>query len=463
MSTIVFATTCKGRAEHVKQTLPQNLADNPSPNSKFVLLDYSSQDGLAEWVRDTQMPAIEAGKLIYYFFPAPGAFRIAHAKNMAARCGMIEGADILVTLDADNFTGPQFDQFILDNLPAGEKGVFLCPDFAAIKAMPWGEGEGPLRRPVRGFHGRLAIRTQEFLKLGGYDEGYAIWGSEDVDLLGRLNRMHYEPRHIPVPYLHPIPHGADVRFKEYPEAKQNEGKWNIKKIGMRTETVVNYGQIGLGTVYRNFSSTPIELLPIPTRLFGIGLHKTATTSLHRAFQILGFDSLHWGQGEAPLIWEEMHAAGRSKTLERYYAACDLPIPLLYQKLDEAYPNSKFILTVRDEKKWLKSVERLWDPQYNPTRWEWDVWPISNRLHRALYGRADFNADVMLATYRNHNKAVQEYFKDRPQDLLVMDMDAWWGLRSAGWRQLCPFLGLPQPDCPYPHAYPTKLIETGGSL
>jgi hypothetical protein len=452
---IVYATTCKGRSEHVKQTLPQNLADNPGPDSKFVLLDYNSQDGLDEWLKATQMDAIRSGKLVTYFFPAPGAFKIAHAKNMAARCGLLEGADILVTLDADNFTGPNFDQFITKNLP--QLGGFLCPDFGAIKVMPWGkEGDrDPNRRPVRGFHGRLAIRAQDFIKMGGYDENYQMWGSEDIDMLGRLHRMNYTARHIDVCYLHPIPHGSDVRFKEYPEAKQFEGKWNMRQIDQRTETVVNYGKIGCGVVYRNFDPQPITLAPLPTRVFGIGLHKTGTTSLHRAFQILGYDSLHWGSGEAPLIWQEVNSAGRSKTLEKFYSACDLPIPLLYQQLDQAYPNSKFVLTIRSEEKWLTSVQRLWDSKYNPTRWEWDIWPISNQLHTALYGRPGFDAQTMLATYRRHNNEVQEYFKGC-DNLLVLNLESG---RDILWEVLCDFLGEPIPvGQKFPHEYRTRLRE-----
>jgi hypothetical protein len=219
---------------------------------------------------------------------------------------------------------------------------------------------------------------------------------------------------------------------------------------------VNYGQVGCGIVYKDYSDDPMVLRPIPTRIFGIGMHKTATTSLHKAFQILGFDSLHWGRGEAPLIWEEVNAAGRSMTLERFYAASDMPIPLLYQKLDEAYPGSKFILTIRDEAKWLKSVERLWDPEYNATRWQWDVWPISNRLHKAMYGRIDFDAETFLARYRRHNAEVLEYFQHRPDDLLVMDMED----PRPPWWLLCSFLEVPVPSVKYPHEYRTRTAKFG---
>src|ERR1700722_18021784 len=137
---------------------------------------------------------------------------------------------------------------------------------------------------------------------------------------------------------------------------------------------------------------------------------------------MGFSSFHWGAGEAPRIWQEMNPRGRSATLEQWYALSDLPIPLLYEKLDRAYPGSKFILTVRNEADWVKSVERLWDPRFNSTRWIWDAYPFSNRIHKILYGQKHFDPSRMLATYRWHNESVREYFQDRPGDLLEMDMD-----------------------------------------
>ena len=123
---------------------------------------------------------------------------------------------------------------------------------------------------------------------------------------------------------------------------------------------------------------------------------------------------------------------------------NLPIPLLYQQLDKAYPGSKFILTVRDESDWLRSVERLWDRRYNPTRWVWDVYPFSNHIHTVLYGQKDFNAEVFLARYRRHNAEVMEFFKSRPDDLLILDTPA-----GDGWEELCKFLGRPIPGTPFP--------------
>jgi hypothetical protein len=427
--------------------LPRNLAENRE--ARFVLLDYNSQDGLVDYAKESHAKDIASGRLVFYQHPANGAFHVAHAKNMAARCAIREGAEILVTMDADNFSGKDFDQFVCERFK--EPGVFLTPNYTQIQSMEWGKGD----RPLRGFAGRLAVKAQDFVKAGGYNEVYATWRGEDIDFNARMGRMGYTSRHIDNGHLGTIPHPASIRFKEYPEARQYESPGGWKIDGHENDTVVNDGKFGCGTVYRNFDPRPIELAPVPTRVFGIGLHKTATTSLHKAFQILGFDSLHWGTGEAPMIWHEIKKSGRSKTLEKFYAACDLPIPVLYRELDKAYPGSKFILTIRDEEKWLKSVERLWNPAYNPTRWMWDVYPFSHKIHRELYGTSDFDPITFLERYRRHNAEVQEYFEDRPQDLLVMRMDSGCG---ANWDRICPFLGADKPSIPYPVEHVTRERE-----
>lgn len=440
---IAFVTTCKGRAFHVKETLPKNMADNEYENAFFLVLDYASGDGLIPYLKANHAGDIASGRLIVYSFPTATTFHVSHAKNLAHRCAMLEGADVLVTVDADNYTGKDFDRFIMDQM---EPGIFLTPDHVGIREIPWESGV----RPNRGFAGRLVVRSQDFIKAGGYNETYDTWRGEDIDFNARMGRMGYTMRFIDNKYLHTIPHGAEVRFKEYPHAKQyeREGAWKVD--GRGHDTVVNDGKFGMGTVYRNFVPAPVEFGPVPTRIFGIGLHKTATTSLHKAFQILGFDSFHWGKGEAPLIWDEMNNVGRSVTMERWYAISDLPIPLLYRELDKAYPGSKFILTIRDEAKWLTSVQRLWDPAYNPSRWVWDVYPFSNRIHKALYGTKDFVAGLFLERYRAHNATVLEYFADRPNDLLVIHMG-----HGMEWDLLCSFLNQPIPPVPFPREYATR--------
>lgn len=432
----------------MKQTLPRNLGDTSHPDSVFVVLDYDSQDDLIPYLQANHAADIKSGRLVVYSYRnGGGPFRLAHSKNMAMRCGILEGADVLVMMDADNSGGVGFGQFISSSFaePGIRPGIFLCPNYQLIKSLPHGA-----LRPARGYAGRLAVWAQTFIKLGGYSELFDTWRGEDIDMNFRLLRMGYQMRHIPNAYLNAINHNAEVRFREYPHAQKYESADELEVIRARTDTIVNYGQFGMGEVRRNFSDEPIELAAVPTRIFGIGMHKTATTSLHKALQLLKLDSFHWGAGEAPLIWHEMQALGRSSTLEQYYALSDLPIPLLYRELDRAYPGSKFILTIRNETDWIKSVEKLWSYEHNPTRYLWDIYPFSNHIHTMMYGQKEFNREVMLSRYRQHNAEVREYFWGR-EDLLILDMELCGKLILQPWKFLCELLRSPVPAAPYPRA------------
>jgi hypothetical protein len=357
---------------------------------------------------------------------------MAHAKNMAHRLGIAEGADILVNIDADNYTGPGFAKYILEQFTPGED-LYLWSRMI--------KGEMP-----RGISGRIAVTRTDFLLVGGYDEKYENHSPDDKDFNARLGRMGIPGREIDRRFLLAINHTDKMRYREYPHAALA----TYDDFCVQSYTVVvNEGHIGCGTVWRNFGEDPICIEPVPTRIFGIGMHKTATTSLHTAFKTLGYKSGHWVTAHwAKAIYREMTQAGRSPTMEKFYAVCDLPIPLLFRQFDTNYPGSKFILTVRDEWKWLTSVRKHWNPASNKYRSQWDSDPFSHRVHQLLYGRKDFDPTIFLERYRRHNEEVLEHFRHRPADLLVMNMDS-----GSGWKELCMFLGVPIPAQAYPAVSP----------
>ena len=84
------------------------------------------------------------------------------------------------------------------------------------------------------------------------------------------------------------------------------------------------------------------------------MHKTGTTSLGLALLKLGYSVLG-----ARIDLGEKLSEGRIEEVleiaEPFDALQDVPWALLYKELDEKFPNSKFILTVREEEKWLKSL------------------------------------------------------------------------------------------------------------
>lgn len=431
---IGFVTSCKGRTHHLKETLPRNIADNADyPNAVFVVLSYGDRNGLAEYMRSPEiMPHIESGRVVYYDYPDGDGFHMALAKNLSHRCGILEGADLLVNTDADNYLGQGFARWLAGR---SNPNAFFCT--AKTKGVP------------RGVSGRIAVTKRQFLCAGGYDEKFSTWSRDDKDLNQRLCRLGFDPMQVDRYFAQAIDHGDEERFFHYPKIQETWRTDRHIQANPEDVTVVNWGKFGMGDVYRNFNEEPITLGPLPTRIFGVGMHKTATTSLDRALSILGIDGAHWiSHSWAQKIWEEMTSTGESLTLARHYALSDLPISLLFKQLDLAYPGSKFILTTRKEENWLSSVRDHFDPALHRAWKYWGQHPFPGMIHKALYGRMDFDSETMLTRYREHNREVLKYFSNRFNDLLVLDMD-----NGHGWAELCGFLGTPIPNQPYPTLNP----------
>lgn len=171
-----------------------------------------------------------------------------------------------------------------------------------------------------------------------------------------------------------------------------------------------------------------------TKVFCIGFHKTGTTSLERALEYLGYRVI----GRKRLKGLHSHAellAACCDLVPRYNAFQDNPWPLFYRELDKKFPGSKFILTVRPPEAWLRSQVKHFGAKMS-------------RMRQWIYGKGcpDGNEAIYLARYNNHNAEVVDYFRERPNDLLVIDLTA-----GAGWTDICKFLGHPLPDVPFPHS------------
>jgi hypothetical protein len=390
-----------------------------------LLLDYNSKDELAFWVKQNCTTLINEGRLVYYRYTSPHPFKMAHAKNLAHRLAIREGADLLVNVDADNFTGRGFDAWIWVNQNTQR---YFWSRMVKENGM------------TRGISGRIAVTREQFLLTGGYDEQFETWSPDDKDFNQRLEKMGFEGLEVDPKFLHAITHNDKVRFREYPHAATSSSE-DFELPGREGIRVVNGGRVGCGTVYRNFNSIPIHVQPYPTRVFGIGMHKTGTTSLCKALKVLGFSCKHWESAHwAKKIYYDLMEKGSSVTMEQTMAVTDLPIGLFYRELDQSYPGSKFILTVRKEDEWLESVEKHFSPSncYYPT---WDHDPFSHRLHLFVYGRRKFDKDVFLHRYRQHNFEVKDYFKDKA-NLLVTEL-------NHDWHELCGFLGARLPSVPFP--------------
>lgn len=121
-------------------------------------------------------------------------------------------------------------------------------------------------------------------------------------------------------------------------------------------------------------------------------------------------------------------------MKSYTGFTDIIIPCLYEKLDYAFPDSKFILTIRDGFSWIKSV-------YNHTGGEW-----FSLFEYMFYGFWKYDERRCLDRYIEYNAGVIEYFKNRNNDLLIIDL-----ADNDKFEKLCNFLNLECPDnIEYPH-------------
>ncbi|NJL14825.1 MAG: hypothetical protein HC913_18710 [Microscillaceae bacterium] len=174
------------------------------------------------------------------------------------------------------------------------------------------------------------------------------------------------------------------------------------------------------------------------KVFGIGLQRSGTTSLHLALQQLGYRSRHF-------VPELLQGLAQNPVLEKYEAFSDNPVPLFFRELDALYPGSKFILTVRPIEAWLASC--AWMFREKRRAWGFDTRADVREIHARWYGQHHFDEMVFRQVYIQHHQEVALHFAHRTQDLLTLHLEEGKG----HWEELVDFLGIEAcPRKPFPH-------------
>jgi hypothetical protein len=176
---ISVVTTCKGRLEHLKVTLPHMMA---LADCEVIVVDYDCPDHAADWVRATypEVRIVQVGDR--------PIFNVSRARNLGVAAAT---APWLLMLDADVIVGSS----LVDMLrPAMRHGVYFLPD----------------PRPSS-LGGTLLTTREDFDAVGGYDEAFEGWGSEDQDLIARLDHAGRAVRTFPANVLTGLRHDDDMR------------------------------------------------------------------------------------------------------------------------------------------------------------------------------------------------------------------------------------------------------------
>lgn len=222
------------------------------------------------------------------------------------------------------------------------------------------------------------------------------------------------------------------------------------------------------------------------KVFCVGLNKSGTSTLGECLKLLGFGPLaepqvlhdsfqpdQWREHlRRPFVFAPVPGQAGTETRDAldapfgeypYRAICDevfdhanygLALQIassfrsfkdrpwntspLYQVLDKAFPGSRFILTWRDPDTWWRSVDH-WLRVSHPED------AAKEQRYRKHFGADPADRVGCVAHYEAHNAEVRDYFAGR-DDFLAINFE-----RGEGWAELCPFLGVPIPGAPFPHA------------
>ena len=184
------------------------------------------------------------------------------------------------------------------------------------------------------------------------------------------------------------------------------------------------------------------------KIFGVGLSRTGTRSLTQGLQMLGFDAIHY-PGDETTYAELSNGETELSILKHYDALTDITTLPYYQQLDQTYPGSKFVLTIRDKDGWLQSCENHWHnrPAFKDaeTPEEENYLKMRQLLRAAIFGCYNFVPERFFWVYDRHVREVMTYFRNRPDDLLVINI-----ADGEGFEKLAPFLNRPIPAEPFPH-------------
>lgn len=155
---VTVITTCKGRLAHLQQSLPRLAACHGPP---LILVDYDCPEACGPWA-SRDYPAVQVVRAA----PGTPTFSIARARNLGAAQARTRW---LAFVDADTLVAPSFAEELK---AAQQPGHFYLA--------------APGQDDLAGF---LVCERAAFLQVGGYDEVFEGWGSEDRDMALRLERL----------------------------------------------------------------------------------------------------------------------------------------------------------------------------------------------------------------------------------------------------------------------------------
>jgi hypothetical protein len=203
-------------------------------------------------------------------------------------------------------------------------------------------------------------------------------------------------------------------------------------------------------------------------VIGAGFGRTGTWSLKVALEMLGFDPCyhmtevfaHPGHADFWVSAWRGEQADWEGILGDYEATVDWPACTFYEELMDRNPGAKVLLSVRDPDSWYESLRNtIYELSVVIPRHP--IYRIGYKLVSFFIFRGSSNADLAgeiiwqgtfhghfedkayaIEVYNQHNDEVKR--RVPPERLLVYEV-------KDGWEPLCEFLGVREPEEPFPRA------------
>ena len=205
------------------------------------------------------------------------------------------------------------------------------------------------------------------------------------------------------------------------------------------------------------------------KIFCIGYNKTGTSSLEVVLRALGYELPDQGQQELRLT-QQLYDGNFRPLVEfcsKYDAFQDSPFSkgVVFAQADCLFPNSKFVLSVRDPDKWYESLVRYHlagilkqqgitdvsqvneETYKDKTVYLYENYSYANVkriISRVVDGKLVhdwsrvYDKAHYIEMYQRRNEQIMNYFQDRPWDLLVIDVE-----KEADISRILAFLDLPE--------------------
>ncbi len=206
------------------------------------------------------------------------------------------------------------------------------------------------------------------------------------------------------------------------------------------------------------------------KVFCIGAHKTGTTSMQAVFQVMGLDVAPQHEGELYALQASRGDYSQLRAyVDRHDAFQDSPFAdnMVFTAMDALFPDSRFILTVREPEEWYRSLtsfhakifgvassDAISKDMMERASYLYPGYIARGTEHLFLASEPDYtsmptartrqyhwdllyNKDHYIASYLARNETIRRYFREHDHKLLEIDVT-----RETTTAKIVEFLGMP---------------------